>query len=140
MAFGLNALVDPTIIAQRVIRDMTTGITTSELDDLATDVCAGYVSTHPDYGKLAARIFASNLHKSTPKKFSDVATILHNHIEPKTKRNAPLLSNDVYAFIMANAEELNSTIVHDLVHAMFWRFYSGKTPFSLGYGFLHIWS
>lgn len=89
------------------------GVTTSELDELAAETAAHLTSLHPDFGVLAARISVSNLHKSTKKSFSETASILYNYVEPKTGKKAPMLADDVYNFIMANAEELNAAIVYD---------------------------
>ena len=49
---------------------MYSGITTVELDTLASEIAASMTTKHVDYGKLAARIAISNLHKETKKKFS----------------------------------------------------------------------
>ena len=89
------------------------GVTTSELDELAAETAAHLTSLHPDFGVLAARISVSNLHKSTKKSFSETASILYNYVEPKTGKKAPMLADDVFTFIMANAEELNAAIVYD---------------------------
>ena len=52
---------------------MYSGITTVELDTLASEISASMTTKHVDYGKLAARIAISNLHKETKKKFSGMA-------------------------------------------------------------------
>lgn len=49
---------------------MYSGITTPELDSLAAEISASMTTKHVDYGRLAARIAISNLHKETKKKFS----------------------------------------------------------------------
>lgn len=46
------------------------GITTSQLDDAAAEMAITMTTIHPDYGKLAARIAVSNLHKQTKNEFS----------------------------------------------------------------------
>ena len=51
---------------------MYSGITTVELDTLASEISASMTTKHVDYGKLAARIAISNLHKETKKKFSGI--------------------------------------------------------------------
>lgn len=111
LCYGLSDIVDPCVISRSVCNGVYVGVTTSELDTLAAETCAGYVSTHPDYGILAARIEVSNLHKNTNKKFSDVADQLYNYINVKTRRQSPLLSDDVYAFITENADRLSSAII-----------------------------
>ena len=42
-----------------------------QLDDLASETAAFLTTQHPDYGRLAARIAVSNLHKQTLKSFSE---------------------------------------------------------------------
>lgn len=72
---------------------------------------AAYLSTeHVDYGKLAARIAVSNLHKETDELFLNVIEKLHKYISPKTQAPAPLIADDVYAFIKANHATLQAAI------------------------------
>ena len=40
-------------------------INTSEMDELAGQVCSSLATEHPDYGILASRIIISNHHKNT---------------------------------------------------------------------------
>ena len=54
----------------KVINGVYTGVTTSELDNLAAETAASMTTRHPDYAILAARIAVSNLHKETKKCFS----------------------------------------------------------------------
>ncbi|NLP57259.1 ribonucleoside-diphosphate reductase subunit alpha [Lutibacter sp. B1] len=113
MCYGLNSLVDPVKVAMRVIEGLYDGVTTSELDNLASEIAATMTVQHPDYAKLAARIAVSNLHKNTKKTFSDVMTDLYNYINPRTGKKAPLLSDETYKIIMNNASKLDSTIIYN---------------------------
>jgi hypothetical protein len=63
--------VDPTVVAQKVVGGVYDGVTTMQLDDLASETAAFLTTQHPDYGRLAARIAVSNLHKQTEKSFSE---------------------------------------------------------------------
>jgi ribonucleoside-diphosphate reductase alpha chain len=112
MCYGLNAIVEPIKVAMRVIEGLYDGVTTSELDSLAAEIAATMSTAHPDYGKLAARIAVSNLHKNTKKSFSETMTDLYQYENPRTGRKAPLLSDEVYDIIQKNAEKLNSTIIY----------------------------
>lgn len=107
--------IDPMPVAQEVIDNLANGIKTTELDHLAAETAVSYISKHKDFGILAARVCVSNLHKNTEKtkRFSDVATILRNYVHPKTKKPAPLLRDDVYAFIQENAAEIDAKICFD---------------------------
>jgi hypothetical protein len=62
--------VNPVVVAQKVITGVHDGVTTVALDDLASETAAFLTTQHPDYGRLAARIAVSNLHKQTDKSFS----------------------------------------------------------------------
>lgn len=57
--------VDVSRIVGSICSSIVDNITTSQLDDLTADKAASMVTTHPDYGILAARIAISNLHKQT---------------------------------------------------------------------------
>ena len=113
LCYGLNELVDPVKISMRVIEGLYDGVTTSELDNLAAEVAATMTTSHPDYARLAARISVSNLHKNTKKSFSEVMTDLYEYVNPRTGKKAPLLSDEVYEIIKANADELDSTIIYN---------------------------
>lgn len=113
LCYGLNALVDPVKVAMRVIEGLYDGVTTSELDNLAAEIAATMTTAHPDYAKLAARISVSNLHKNTKKSFSEAMKDLYEYVNPRTGKKAPLLSDEVYRVIEANAEQLDSTIIYN---------------------------
>ena len=63
--------VEPIAVAQKVVLGVYDGVTTSQLDDLASETAAYLTTLHSDYGRLAARIAVSNLHKNTSKSFSE---------------------------------------------------------------------
>ncbi len=113
LCYSLNELVDPLKVAMRVIEGLYDGVTTSELDNLAAEVAATMTTAHPDYARLAARISVSNLHKNTKKTFSEVMHDLYTYINPRTGKDAPLLSDEVYKVIMDNKEKLDSTIIYN---------------------------
>lgn len=113
LCYGLNALVDPTKVAMRVIEGLYDGVTTSELDNLAAEVAATMTVQHPDFALLASRISVSNLHKNTDKSFSNTMEKLYNYIDPKTGEDAPLLADDVWNIIKTNSETLDSSIIYD---------------------------
>jgi ribonucleoside-diphosphate reductase alpha chain len=106
-------LVDPLKVAMRVIEGLYDGVTTSELDNLAAEVAATMTTAHPDYARLAARISVSNLHKNTKKTFSEVMHDLYTYVNPRTGKDAPLLSDEVYNVIIENKEKLDSTIIYN---------------------------
>lgn len=89
------------------------GVTTKELDELAAETAASMTSKHPDYALLAARIAVSNLHKTTIKSFSDTMKLMYEHVNQRNGTWSPLLADDVYEIIKANAEKLDAEIVYD---------------------------
>jgi len=113
LSWELSSAVDPALVAQKVCGGVYSGVTTTELDELAAQTAAHMVTAHPDYGKLAARIAVSNLHKTTKKVFTDVVEDLYSYVNPKTQKNGPLIGEEIYKIIMANKERLNEAIVYD---------------------------
>jgi len=113
LSWELSSDVDPALVAQKVCAGVYAGVTTTELDELASQTAAHMVTVHPDYGKLAARIAVSNLHKTTKKLFTDVVTDLYSYVNPRTGQKGPLIAEDVYQIIMKNKDRLNDTIVYD---------------------------
>ena len=113
LCYGLNAIVDPTAVAMKVIEGLYEGVTTEKLDNLASEVAAAMATKHPDYGYLASRIAISNLHKNTKKSFFSTVQDLFEYIDPKTGESAKLIADDVYEIIKNNAELLDSAVIHD---------------------------
>jgi len=113
LAWGLSDAVDPIEIAKKVCGGVYSGVTTKELDELAAQTAAHMVTTHPDYGLLAARIEVSNLQKNTIKLFSDVIEKLYNYINPKTGKHGPLISERVFNIVNKHKERLNQSIIYN---------------------------
>ncbi len=114
LSYGLDRRhVDPIIVTKKVIDGLYDGVTTVELDQLAAEVSASMMTTHPDYGILAARIAVSNLHKETLKSFSQTMERIHRYVNPKTGERAGLLSDEAYDVVRTHAEVLDSTILYD---------------------------
>ncbi|NBL65564.1 ribonucleoside-diphosphate reductase subunit alpha [Flavobacterium sp. NST-5] len=112
LCYGLNYHVDPVKVAMRVIEGLYDGVATSELDNLAAETAAAMTITHPDYAQLAARIAISNLHSNTKKSFSETMNDMYHYVNPRTGQRAPLLSDEVHAAIMENAEFLDSHVIY----------------------------
>ena len=113
LCYGLNAIVQPEMVAMKVIEGLYDGVTTIELDNLAAEVAASKTIEHPDYALLASRISVSNLHKNTKKSFSETISDLFHYLDPKTGDNASLIAEDVYNIIKENAEYLDGQIIYD---------------------------
>ena len=113
LCYDLNPLVDPVRVAMRVIEGLYDGVTTSELDNLASEIAATMTTSHPDYAQLAARVSVSNLHQNTKKSFFETMTDLYTYVNPRTGKSAPLLSDEVYEVIKKNKDTLDSSIIYN---------------------------
>jgi ribonucleoside-diphosphate reductase alpha chain len=113
LCYGLDPMVDATLVTMRVIEGIFDGVTTTELDNLAAEVAATLTVKHPDYAQLASRIAVSNLHKNTKKSFSEAMKDLYDYVDPKTGERASLLADDVHDIIRKNADVLDSAIIYD---------------------------
>lgn len=102
--------IQPIEVAKKVIDGLYDGVTTSELDNLAAEVCASLTVRHPEYAVLAARIAISNLHKTTSQSFSNTMKRLYTHVNPNTGANAQLLDTEVYGIIKNHAAKLDEAI------------------------------
>lgn len=114
LCYGLDLThVDPILVALKVIEGIYDEVTTSELDNLASEVAATLTARHPDYALLAARIAISNLQKNTNKSFAQTMNALHNYVDEKSGRKAPLISKEVNDIIQENADVLDAAIIYD---------------------------
>lgn len=112
LCYGLDMnYVNVITIARKVIEGLKCGIHTYELDNLASETAASFMTQHPDYGTFAARIAVSNLHKETNEKFSEVCTLLFHAYNEQTNRNIPMLSEKCYHYIMENKDILDKAIL-----------------------------
>lgn len=57
--------VDPALIVTQIASSIVDGISTEAIDHLTAEISISLGADHPDYGKLAARIAVSNIHKKT---------------------------------------------------------------------------
>ncbi len=108
--------INPSHVTKLTIEGLYDGVTTRELDQLAAETAASLASHHPDYSRLAARICVDDLHRATKDVFTDVITDLREYIDPESNKHAPLISEEVYEIIMANADVLNNHIDYKRDH------------------------
>lgn len=105
--------VDSIEICKKVIQGLYDGVSTTVLDNLASETAATMATQHPDYAILAARISVSNLHKNSNKSFSKTMKALHEYIDPKTGENAQLISNETFNIIWKNRKVFDTAIKHE---------------------------
>jgi ribonucleoside-diphosphate reductase alpha subunit len=101
LATGLQ--IRPEIIAQRTINRIYPNIRTSKIDQLSADVADELKAVVLDCGILAARILVSDLHKSTPAKFSECLV----------RQSTAITYHDwMLRFVANHADALDAMIVH----------------------------
>lgn len=105
LCVGLSPQVDPILITQETIKSIYSGISTAEVDRIAASKAEQYKLVHPDYGVLASRICVSNLHRSTPVRFSEAMEIVF--------RDLSILDPAYMAFIRKHANSLDWMILHN---------------------------
>ena len=108
---GLN--VDPADVTKQVAESLCDGIKTTQLDELAAEVCASLAVKHSDYSQLAARIAISNIHKETNPSFSETIKRLHSYIEPKTGKHSPYISDELLEVSIKYGSKIDKQIDHD---------------------------
>ncbi len=100
--------VDPMRVATRTISALADGASTGELDNLSIRTAAGLIVEEPNYSKLAARLLATVIDKEVRNQnipwFSESIKISHEQ---------GIVSDEVLAFVEANAPELNAAINSD---------------------------
>ena len=108
--FGKDPLdVDIYDIAQKVCTRIYNNVSTTELDELAAQICSSLIIDNPDYGEMASRIIVSNHHKNTSPSFSETIITLYNNKDVDGNKN-PLVNDQVYEIVMKHKEKLNSYI------------------------------
>jgi len=101
--------VDPCEIAQRVCSRIYDGVTTSELDELAAQMCFSMSTEHPDFGALAARIIISNHHKNTQASFAETIAVMHNNRDARGN-SSPLVSDELLQIVQAHCARIDAAI------------------------------
>lgn len=99
-------------ITKDTIQGLYDGITTEELDFFAAQRCAECIIDDPQYDKLAAGIYTSNIHKTTSDDFMYVTELLYNNKDINGKSH-PLVTDNYYNTVKKNITEINKTIDYD---------------------------
>jgi len=105
--------VNPTAIAQKVLGQIYDGVSTTQLDELTSQLAASLATVHPDYGTLAARIIISNHQKNTEASFSAVVRSLATQTAPKTGEPISYISQELLAVVEQHGPEIDAYIQHD---------------------------
>ncbi len=114
--------LDSSMIAQKVITSIYSGISTEELDIESGKICMNLATVHPLYGNLAGRILVSNLHKKTQENFVDKM----NLISRESKENGKSLLDEKWLeWISNNKDEINNMIDYNRDYSL--DFFAFKT-------------
>jgi ribonucleoside-diphosphate reductase subunit M1 len=97
--------IDPVLITQKICNRIYPGITTTELDILASEVCISMVTENPNFGILGSRLTISNHQKNTKENFLEVVTDLENNTE--------ILSNELIEITKKFETEINNIINYE---------------------------
>jgi len=104
--------IDGTVVAQKVCSQIFPGVKTTQLDELAAQICSSMSTIHPDFGTLASRISISNHQKNTQDSFTDVVKVLYNNYN-HFDFHCPLVSQELYELAQQYEELINSRINHN---------------------------
>ena len=63
--WGSTLNINPTKLSQKVCSQIYPDIPTTEIDELAAQICASLATEHPDWVTLASRIIISNNHRNS---------------------------------------------------------------------------
>ena len=97
--------VDADALGIKIISQMMDGITTKELDNLCVEGAATKVIEHPDYSKLASRIFVTGMRKDTPDTFSEAMKTL--------ALETSQLGDEFISYVEKGVKALDEIIVQD---------------------------
>lgn len=91
--------IDVDVVVQETVRSIKDGMQTKEIDEVTSLIASHKSDTHPQYGQLAAKVFISDLHKSTPSTFSKAMEAVQSILDPA-----------FYKFITKNKKALNALV------------------------------
>jgi ribonucleoside-diphosphate reductase alpha subunit len=106
---GLESDIDPVVITQNICSKIYSGISTIELDNLASQICMSMVTDHPSFGILASKIAISNHQKNTPSNFYEVLQQL-NENKDILQQHSPIIAKDLFDLVEQNQEIIQNMI------------------------------
>jgi len=104
-----NIQINYQSLVMKVIDQLYDKISTTKIDELASEQCAVMSANHPDYGTLAGRIVISNHQKNTEPSFCNVVNKLYN-FKNINDINKPLLSKELFDFVEYYGSEIENMI------------------------------
>jgi ribonucleoside-diphosphate reductase alpha chain len=110
---GEESILDASLVAQKVVASIYSGINTEELDIETAKICANLNTLHPLYSKLAGRILVSNLHKKTSDNFVDKLNTVQKITSELSDDGIGLLDKNYLEWVNQNKDELNQMIDYE---------------------------
>tara|TARA_B100000767_G_scaffold252259_1_gene255889 strand:- start:44 stop:2770 length:2727 start_codon:yes stop_codon:yes gene_type:complete len=98
-------MIDCSLITEKVIKIIYSGITSEELDNESAKICHNLCSSNPLYNKLAGRILISNLHKKNKMTFTEKTQYIWDMYSEN-----PMLNQEYYNYVIKNSKTLNEII------------------------------
>lgn len=111
LLYGLES-IDASLITQKICDRIYPGITTTELDNLAAEVCMAMITDDPEFGVLGSRLAISNHQKNTKENFLHVVQDLVNN-KDSTGEFAPLISEEILKIVKEREVEINNIINYE---------------------------
>jgi len=105
--------VNPTALTQQILIQIFDGVKTTQLDELTSQLAASLITSHPDYGILAARIAVSNHHKNTNTSFCETMILLGSQVMEKTGDNISYVSDEIKDLCEKYGSIIDSKIDHN---------------------------
>jgi ribonucleoside-diphosphate reductase alpha subunit len=104
--------IDPAIITQKLSTRIFSGINTSELDNLASQICMNMVTEHPDFGRIGGLITISNHQKNTSSSFLDVINQLRYDNRDVNGKLCPIINDEIFNLATKYSKEIDKIINH----------------------------
>lgn len=99
-------------IVKNIINLLGEDNTLNQIYYLIADYCAGKISYHPDYNKLASRICVERLHKFTDDNYENVLKKLYNNVDIHGN-NSALISDEFYNNALKNMSKIKKALKYD---------------------------
>lgn len=112
LLYGIDKSIDPLVITQKISSRLYSGISTTELDILASQICMSMIIDHPGYGILGARIAISNHQKNTSDNFLEVLNNLRDNRDIHGEIS-PLVNEELLSIVSKYKKEIQSMISYD---------------------------
>ena len=106
---GKTNIIDCAMVCQKIVSRMYSGISTTEIDDLSSQICMGLITVDPAYEELASLIVIDNLQKNTSDCFFETVDTLYNS-KDKLGNTVHLVSDELFQLTRDNKEMINNMI------------------------------